>query len=70
MIGSSDLDRMIITIFYNLGFIIDLGVYFWRFLAIPKLLMAMSILTPGYRGEFYLYELLLPYILLVERSIS
>lgn len=61
---------MIITIFYHLSFIIDLGIYFWRFLAIPKLLMAMSILTPGYRGEFYLYELMLPYILLMERSIS
>jgi hypothetical protein len=64
------LHRIVITIFYNLGFIIDFGAYFWRFLYIPKFLLAMSILTPGFRGEFFLYEALNPYILMLERVIS
>lgn len=67
---SDSLNRIVITIFHNLGFIIDFGAFFWRFLYIPKFLLAMSILTPGFRGEFYLYEALNPYILMLERAIS
>lgn len=62
--------RIVITIFHNLGFVIDFAAYFWRFLYIPKFLLAMSILTPGFRGEFYLYEAFNPYILILEKTIS